>query len=48
MIMTDSVDLHVSGSMKLSINIDELDECGATEGEDINCSFSIKYIHIFI
>jgi len=35
-----------SGSMKLSINIDELDECGATEGEEINCSFSIKYIHM--
>lgn len=34
------------GSMKLSINIDELDECSATEGENINCSFSIKYIQM--
>lgn len=34
------------GSMKLSINIDELDECSVTEGEEINCSFSIKYIQM--
>ena len=34
------------GSMKLSINIDELDECSVTEDENINCSFSIKYIQM--
>jgi len=40
-----SSETESEGSMKLSINTDDLEECSVNDDTSISCSFNIKFIH---